>query len=210
MAHTHEPFAQVCQGPSNPSADAFLVRAQVPLESLVASIRETVRRSTRRNRSAGRSCSRTSSISRSRRGSSTRSVGLLAIGALALAAIGVRRDGACGQPAHAEIGTRLAPGAAPASVLWLILRHGGRLALVGLTIGVVASFGLTRLLTSLLYDVGASDPITFASGAAIRGGGARGVPDSGAPRCDVSPLTAPPQIESGSRPQALGPRNSHS
>ena len=66
-----------------------------------------------------------------------------------------------------EIGTRLALGAAPASVLWLILRRGGRLALIGLAIGVVASFGLTRLLTSLLFDVGASDPITFASGAAV-------------------------------------------
>jgi ABC-type antimicrobial peptide transport system permease subunit len=49
----------------------------------------------------------------------------------------------------------------------VILRRGGRLALVGLTIGVVASFGLTRLLASLLFDVGASDPITFASAAAV-------------------------------------------
>jgi len=46
-------------------------------------------------------------------------------------------------------------------VLRLIVGHGMRLALVGVTLGLVASFGLTRLMSNLLVGVGATDPLTF-------------------------------------------------
>jgi putative ABC transport system permease protein len=162
-------------------------------ESLVASIRETVRQIDPAQ-PLGRTVPLTDLVEQSLapRKFSTMLLGLFAIGALLLAAIGVY-----GVMAYAvsqrtrEIGTRLALGAAPASVLWLILRRGGRLALIGLAIGVVASFGLTRLLTSLLFDVGASDPITFASGAAVLAAVALAaclIPARRAMR--VSPLTA--------------------
>jgi ABC-type antimicrobial peptide transport system permease subunit len=61
-----------------------------------------------------------------------------------------------------EIGVRMALGAQPGDVLGLILRQGARLALVGAAIGLIAALGLTRLMASLLYGVGTSDPGTFA------------------------------------------------
>jgi putative ABC transport system permease protein len=60
-----------------------------------------------------------------------------------------------------EIGVRMALGAQPGDVLELILRQGARLALVGAAIGLIAGLGLTRLMASLLYGVGTSDPGTF-------------------------------------------------
>jgi hypothetical protein len=48
-------------------------------------------------------------------------------------------------------------------VMWLILVQGARLALAGLAIGALAAFGFTRLISSLLYGISASDPLTFAA-----------------------------------------------
>jgi putative ABC transport system permease protein len=61
-----------------------------------------------------------------------------------------------------EIGVRMAMGATSADVLRLVLGEGMRLTLVGVGIGVLAALGLTRLITKMIYGVGATDPITFA------------------------------------------------
>jgi predicted permease len=62
-----------------------------------------------------------------------------------------------------EIGVRIALGAQRSDVLKLILGQGLRLALVGVGIGLIGSLALTRVLSSLLYGVSATDPVTFAA-----------------------------------------------
>ena len=61
-----------------------------------------------------------------------------------------------------EIGIRLAPGAPTRAVLWLIVRQGLALALIGVALGLVGAWGLTRVLQNLLYGVSVTDPATFA------------------------------------------------
>src|SRR5262247_1330948 len=67
----------------------------------------------------------------------------------------------------AEIGVRMALGATPESVFKLVVGHGLRLSAIGVAAGMVAAFGLTRAMTSMLVGVKATDPITFAAMAAL-------------------------------------------
>jgi predicted permease len=66
-----------------------------------------------------------------------------------------------GQRVH-EIGIRMVLGAQRQDILRLILGRGGKLAGLGVALGLVAGLGLTRFLASLLYGIGATDPLTFA------------------------------------------------
>jgi len=66
-----------------------------------------------------------------------------------------------------EIGIRMAVGAQRRDILRLILGQGAKLALLGLSIGVAFALLLTRLMTSLLYNVSATDPLTFGGVALI-------------------------------------------
>ena len=62
-----------------------------------------------------------------------------------------------------EIGVRMALGAQRHDILSLVMRKGMGLAVVGVAIGLLAALALARLMTSLLFGIGARDPITFAT-----------------------------------------------
>jgi putative ABC transport system permease protein len=89
-------------------------------------------------------------------------LGVFAFLALALAAIGIYgvTSYLVSERTH-EIGVRIALGAQWSDVSHLVLGHGARLAGIGVIGGVVAAFALTRLLSSLLFGVSATDPLTF-------------------------------------------------
>jgi len=66
-----------------------------------------------------------------------------------------------------EIGIRMALGALPREILALVLRSGARLTLIGVIAGVAGGIFATRLMTRLLYQVSASDPVIFAGAAVV-------------------------------------------
>ncbi len=84
--------------------------------------------------------------------------------ALALAAIGIYSVISYATSRRVqEIGLRMALGAQPGQVLWLVLRQGLGVITVGSALGLVASFALTHLLSKLLFGVKPADLLTFAA-----------------------------------------------
>jgi putative ABC transport system permease protein len=82
--------------------------------------------------------------------------------ALLLAAVGIYGVLAYSvQQRTQEIGIRVALGAQRREILGLVLGHGAKLTLIGVAIGIAAAFGLTRFLTSQIYGIKATDPVTF-------------------------------------------------
>ena len=103
------------------------------------------------------------SASMARRQFSLRLMTMFAVSALLLAALGIYGVMAFVVTQRAqEFGIRLALGAAPRDILGRAFRPGLILTVAGTIVGLVASIVLTRLMSSLLFGVSASDPMTFA------------------------------------------------
>ena len=66
-----------------------------------------------------------------------------------------------------EIGVRMAFGAQAGDVLRLVIRYGMKLTLIGALIGLAGALALTRLMKTLLFEVSATDPLTFAGVSAL-------------------------------------------
>ena len=98
-------------------------------------------------------------------------LGIFSALALVLSAVGIYGviSYLTGQRTH-EIGVRVALGASNRDVLRMVLGQGLAITLMGVAIGLAAAFGLTRLITTLIYGVRTSDPITFLSVAILLSG----------------------------------------
>jgi putative ABC transport system permease protein len=86
-----------------------------------------------------------------------------------------------------EIGVRMALGAQPGDILRMVLSRGTQLIVIGLVIGLVASAGLTRFLSSEIWGISATDPLTFGAVAVlilVVGLAACAIPSQSATRVD--------------------------
>ena len=89
-------------------------------------------------------------------------LGVFAVTSLALAAIGIY-----GVMSYAvrqrtrEIGTRIALGATRGNILWLVLQQGAVIAAVGTVVGLATGLATTRFLSSIMYGVKGTDPLTL-------------------------------------------------
>ena len=89
-------------------------------------------------------------------------IGLVAVVALALAMVGLYGGVAyAGTQRTREIGVRVALGADPPTIAWLILTDTGTVVTTGVVCGLLVAYVGTRALTAFLYDVAPTDPLAF-------------------------------------------------
>jgi putative ABC transport system permease protein len=97
----------------------------------------------------------------------TRRISTIFLSVFAAAALGLAAFGVYGVMAYLvslrtqEIGIRMALGAQRRHILSLVVWQGMLLVLLGITVGIIMAFVLTRFMSSLLYGVGAADPMVF-------------------------------------------------
>jgi putative ABC transport system permease protein len=90
-------------------------------------------------------------------------LGVFAAGALLIAAVGVYGVLAYSVNQRTrEIGLRMALGAQASGVLWWVASHGMLVAMAGIGVGLASAYGVSRVLSSLLFGIEARDSITFA------------------------------------------------
>jgi predicted permease len=169
--HTYETFEHMCMDPNIPMCTGriMLVRSQSAVGAVIPLARNIVQQMDPQQ-PIGRVWVMNDIISNSLapRRFNTWLLAAFGFGALLLAAIGVYGviSYSVSQRTR-ELGVRLALGAQPADILRLVLRKGLVLAAIGLAIGIGASLATTRVMSSLLYNVSATDPLTFVAVGAL-------------------------------------------
>jgi putative ABC transport system permease protein len=143
---------------------AWIVRTRVPPRSLSNQIQETLRQTTGLPVTDVESMDSIVSTSVSRQRFNMWVMTVFGGCALLLAAIGIYGLMAYSvEQRTQEIGIRLALGAQAGQVRSMVVRQGMALAIVGVVIGLAASFGLARLITTFLFGVKATDPVVFSA-----------------------------------------------
>ena len=145
--------------------NALVVRTNIDALSLAATVRKTVWDIDKDQPVSNiSSMEQVLSESVARQRFSTLLLGIFATLALVLAAVGIYgvMSYSVAQRTH-EIGIRMALGAQRTDVLKLTLSQGLRLVLIGVIAGLAAAVMLTRVMSSLLFGVSATDPVTFAA-----------------------------------------------
>jgi putative ABC transport system permease protein len=141
---------------------SWIVRTQVPPQSLSAAIQDQLRKATGLPVSDVRSMDEIAALSVSRQRFNMWVMTVFGGCALLLAAIGIYGLMAYSvEQRTQEIGIRLALGAEASAVRRMIVGQGMALALAGVVIGLAAAFGLARLITTFLFGVTARDPLVF-------------------------------------------------
>jgi predicted permease len=159
------PFSQLPDRFRLPANQAtYIARTSVPPTGLVSAIRRAVSETdSQRIVYDVQTMEEVLADSQSERRFSTALLGVFAATALVLAVVGIY--GVISYLAAErtnEIGIRMALGAQPQDILRMVVGQGGKMALVGIAIGITASLECTRLIANLLFGVRSDDPATFA------------------------------------------------
>lgn len=174
LPHTYAPYLQDCAGREMMAAGIcsslnVAVRAQIASSAVTTDLRSAVAAlDSAEPVTHVRTLDDVLQSSIAPRKFNTFLLAVFACAALFLAAIGLYSVLAyrVTQQTH-EIGVRVALGAQRADIFRGVLLSGARLVLLGLSLGAIAAFALTRLMQSLLYDLSATDPLTFAGVASL-------------------------------------------
>jgi ABC-type antimicrobial peptide transport system permease subunit len=142
---------------------SWIVRTQVPPQSLSGAIQDQLRQATGLPVSDVRSMDEIVALSLSRQQFNMWVMSVFGACALLLAAIGIYGLMAYSvEQRTQEIGIRLALGAQASQVRRMVVTQGMALALIGIVLGLAGAYGLARLITSFLFGVTARDPLVFA------------------------------------------------
>jgi putative ABC transport system permease protein len=155
---TYEPYTQ-----QTSSSMTLVARAAGDPSNLTSAIRDAVLQIDKEQPIADiRTLDRILSTSIAQQRFSMLLLGVFAAVAMLLAAVGIYGvlSYSVTQRTH-EVGIRMALGAGRRDVLRLMMGHGMLLTLIGVATGLAAAFALTRLMSALLFDVSATDPMTF-------------------------------------------------